>query len=144
LPKIRITSGYLPYEILILERIYVCKTISTLHDNLNFIGKFEKNESNCIFTNVQIISTLAFIEYEDKEKGILRHYEIRGGDIIQFVNVVSRYAALAKSIFQYLVGFENCSLTQFPWYEEANIIFPEGNLGLIMTTRFSPKKGSKI
>ena len=61
-------------------------TLSMIHDNVNFIGKLVKNETNYIITDVQIISTLGFIEYEDKEKGILKHDTIRGGEIKQFVN----------------------------------------------------------
>ena len=52
--------------------------------------------------------------------------------------------ALAKSVFQNLVGFENYPLTQFPGYEETTIISPDGKLGLLMTTRFSPKTSSEI
>ena len=61
-------------------------TLSMIHENVNFIGKLERNETNYIITNVQIISTLGFIEYEDKEKGIFKHDTLRGGEIKQFVN----------------------------------------------------------
>ena len=126
-------------------------TLSLVHDNVNFIGKLERNETNYIITNVQIISTLGFIEYEDKEKGILKHDTIRGGEIKQFVNggealtlAGSGDMALAKSVFQNLVGFENYPLSLFPGYEETTIISPDGKLGLVMTTRFSPKTSSEI
>ena len=125
--------------------------LSFIHDNVNFIGKLERNETNYIITNVQIISTLGFIEYEDKEKGILKHDTIRGGEIKQFVNggealtlAGSGDMALAKSVFQNLVGFENYPLSLFPGYEETTIISPDGKLGLVMTTRFSPKTSSEI
>ena len=118
---------------------------------MNFIGKLERKETNYIITNVQIISTLGFIEYEDKEKGILKHDTIRGGEIKQFVNggealtlAGSGDMALAKSVLQNLVGFENYPLTHFPGYEETTIISPDGKLGLVMTTRFSPKTSSAI
>jgi len=52
--------------------------------------------------------------------------------------------ALAKSVFQNLVGFENYPLSLFPGYEETTIISPDGKLGLVMTTRFSPKTSSEI
>ena len=35
-------------------------------------------------------------------------------------------------------------LTHFPGYEETTIISPDGKLGLVMTTRFSPKTSSYI
>ena len=52
--------------------------------------------------------------------------------------------SLAKSVFQNLVGEENYSLTHYPGYKEATIISPDWNLGLVMTTRFSPKTSSYI
>ena len=126
-------------------------TLSMIHDNVNFVGKLERNETNYIITNVQVISTLGFIEYEDKEKGILKHDTLRGGEIKQFVNggealtlAGSGDMALAKSVFQNLVGLENYPLTHFPGYEETTIISPDGKLGLVMTTRFSPKTSSEI
>ena len=127
-------------------------TLSLVHDNVNFIGKLERNETNYIITNVQIISTLGFIEYEDKEKGIFKHDTLRGGEIKQFVNGGEALtlaggsvdSALAKSVFQNLVGFENYPLSHFNGYEETTIISPDGKLGLVMTTRFSPKTSSEI
>jgi hypothetical protein len=126
-------------------------TLSMIHDNVNFIGQLVKNETNYIITNVQIISTLGFIEYEDEEKGILKHDTLRGGEIKQFTNggealtlAGSGDAALAKSVFQNLVGYENYPITHFPGYEETTIISPDGKLGLVMTTRFSPKTSSEI
>ena len=42
------------------------------------------------------------------------------------------------------MGDENYPLTHFPGYEETTIISPDGKLGLVMTTRFSPKTSSYI
>ena len=133
-----------PPEALNLEGIYLIwseivvspddhiawSTLSLIHDNVNFLGQLVKNETNYIITNVQIISTLGFIEYEDKEKGIFKHDTLRGGEIKQFINggealtlAGSGDSALAKSVFQNLVGFENYPITHFPGYEETTIIF---------------------
>ena len=150
-----------PPEVLNLEGMYTIwseiivspdehigwSTLSLVHDNVNFIGKLERNETNYIITN-----TLGFIEYEDKEKGILKHDTLRGGEIKQFVNGGEALtlaggsvdSALAKSVFQNLVGFENYPLSHFNGYEETTIISPDGKLGLVMTTRFSPKTSSEI
>lgn len=53
-------------------------------------------------------------------------------------------SALAKSVFQNLIGEDYYPLTHFPGYEETTIISPDGKLGLVMTTRFSPKTSSEI
>ena len=126
-------------------------TLSTIHDNVNFIGQLVKNEANYTITNVQIISTLGFIEYEDKEKGIFKHATIRGGEIKQFINggealtlAGSGDSALSRSVVQNLVDSDYYPLTHFRGYEETTIISPDGKLGFIMTTRFSPKTSSEI
>ena len=127
-------------------------TLSSVYDAVNFLGKLEKNENNYTISNIQIISSLGFIEYENQQEGIFKHRTIRGGEIKQFTNGgealtlagAGGESALAKSVFQNLVGEENYPLTQFPGYEETTIISPDGKLGLTMTTRFSLKTSSYI
>ena len=127
-------------------------TLSSIYENVNFLGKLQKNENNYTIINVQIISTLGLIEYEDEEKGIFKNTPVRGGEVKQFTNGgealtlagAGKDDALAKSVFQNLVGEENYPLTHFPGYEETTIISPDGQLGLVMTTRFSPKTSSEI
>ena len=126
-------------------------TLSTIYQNVNFLGKLNRNENNYTITNVQIISTIGLIEYEDEEKGIFKKTSIRGGEIKQFTNggealtlAGAGDSALAKSVFQNLVGEENYPLTNYPGYEETTIISPDGQLGLVMTTRFSPKTSCEI
>lgn len=139
-------------EIIISPDEHICwSTLSAKYNDVNFIGKLEKNETNYTITNVQIISTLGLVEYEDKAKGILKHSIIRGGEVKQFTNggeaitlAGAGDSALAKSVFQNLVGEDNYQLTYFPGYEETTIISPDGKLGLVMTTRFSPKTSSAI
>ena len=126
-------------------------TLSSVYDAVNFLGKLEKNENNYTISNIQVISTLGFIEYENEKEGIFKHTTLRGGEIKQFTNggealtlAGAGDSALAKSVFQNLVGEENYPLTHFPGYEETTIISPDGKLGLVMTTRFSPKTSSYI
>ena len=97
-----------------LDEHIAWSTLSFIQDNVNFIGKLERKETNYIITNAQIISTLGFIEYEDKEKRILKHNTIRGGEIKHFINggetltlAGSEDMTLVKSVLQNLVGFEN-------------------------------------
>ena len=128
-------------------------TLSFVYSNINFLGQLVKGEENYTITNVQIISTLGLIEYEDKEKGIFKDGELRGGEVKQFTNggeaitlagAGASDSPLAKSVFQSLVTEENYPLTHFPGYEETTIISPDGKLGLTMTTRFSEKTSSMI
>ena len=128
-------------------------TLSFVYDNVNFLGQLVKGEESYTITNVQIISTLDFIEYEDEENKIFKDGVLRGGEVKQFTNggeaitlagAGASDSTLAKSVFQNLVGEENYPLTHFPGYEETTIISPDGKLGLTMTTRFSEKTSSLI
>ena len=126
-------------------------TLSDVYENVNFIAKLQKNNANYTMTNVQIISTIGLIEYEDKSKGIIKPTSIRGGEIKQFVNggealtlAGAGKQGLVKSVFQDLLTDDHYQITYYPGYEETTIISPDGKLGLVMTTRFSPKTSSEI
>ena len=56
-------------------------SLSSVYDVVNFLGKLEKNENNYTISNIQIISSLGFIEYENQQEGIFKHRTIRGGEI---------------------------------------------------------------
>lgn len=110
-------------------------TLSFVYSNINFLGQLVKGKENYTITNVQIISTLGLIEYEDEEKRIFKDGECRGGEVKQFTNggeaitlagAGSSDSTLAKSVFQSLVTEENYPLTHFPGYEETTIISPDG------------------
>ena len=126
-------------------------TLSSVYDDVNFLGKLVRNKENYTISNVQIISTMGFVERDENDKEILKDVPIRGGEVKQFTNggeaiilAGAGDSALAKSVFQNLVGEENYPLTHFPGYEETTIVSPDGKLGLTMTTRFSPKTSSQI
>ena len=126
-------------------------TLSSVYDDVNFIARLNRNEENYTMTNVQIISTLGLLEFEDKKNRILKGVIIKGGEIKQFINggeaitlAGAGKSGLAKSIFQDLMSDNIYAITQFPGYEETTIISPDGKLGLTMTTRFSPKTSSEI
>ena len=126
-------------------------TLSTVFDDVNFLAKLQKNDDNYTMTNVQIISTIGFIEFENEEKGIIKPTTIKGGEIKQFINGGEALTlagggkqGLAKSVFQDLVSDTHYQITHSPGYEETTIISPDGKLGLVMTTRFSPKTSSEI
>ena len=106
-------------EIIVSPDEYIAwSTLSKIYYNVNFLGKLVKNDNNYTIIDIQIISTLGFIQYEDKEKGILKHDTIRGGEVKQFTNggeaitlAGAGDSALAKSVFQNLVGEDN----SFSW-----------------------------
>ena len=123
---------------------------STLSSNLqdfNFIAKINKNENNYTLSNIQVVSSINFAEVE----GTSILTALRGGEVKQFVNggeamtlAGSGSSGLAKSVFQELKSDKIYPISQFPGYEETTIISPDGKLGIVMTTRFSPKTSSEI
>ena len=61
-------------------------TLSSVYNNINFIGKLDKGEENFTISNVQIISTLGLIDYEDEEQEIFKDGILRGGEVKQFTS----------------------------------------------------------
>ena len=142
-----------PKEVVNMEGVYIVwseiivspdehiawTTLSSVYNNINFIGQLVKGEENFTISKVQIISTLGLIDYEDEEKGIFKDGILRGGEVKQFTSggeaitlagAGSSDSTLAKSVFQSLVSEDNYPLTHFPGYEETTIISPDGKLGL--------------
>ena len=109
-------------------------TLSSVYDDVNFLGKLVRNEDNYTISNVQIISTIGFVVRDENDKELLKDVPIRGGEVKQFTNggeaitlAGAGNASLAKSVFQSLIGEENYPLTHFPGYEETTIISPDQN-----------------
>ena len=61
-------------------------TLSSVFEDVNFLGQLVKNEENYTITNIQIISTLGFIQYEYEKEGILKDIPLRGGEIKKLTN----------------------------------------------------------
>ena len=122
-------------------------TLSSNLQDFNFIAKINKNENNYTLSNIQVVSSINFAEVE----GTGKLTALRGGEVKQFVNggeamtlAGSGSSGLAKSVFQDLKSDKIYPITQFPGYEETTIISPDRKLGIVMTTRFSPKTSSQI
>lgn len=122
-------------------------SLSSNSQNINFIAKINRNENNYTLSNIQVVSSINLSENE----GTGKVTALRRGEVKQFVNggeamtlKGSGSSGLTKSVFQDLKSDNIYPITQFPGYEETTIISPDGKLGIVMTTRFSPKTSSQI
>jgi hypothetical protein len=61
-------------------------TLSSVYDDVNFLGKLVRNEDNYTISNVQIINTMGFVERDENDKELLKDVPIRGGEVKQFTN----------------------------------------------------------
>ena len=125
---------------------HICwSTLSTIYQDINFISKIHRNENEYTLSDIQIISSINFAEIIDDKTKIPKLSALRGGEVKQFVNggeaitlAGAGDSGLAKSVFQDLKSEIIYPITNFPGYEETTIISPDGKLGIVMTTRFSP------
>ena len=128
---------------------------TTLHMTsgaINFIGKLERNDATETYTisNVKIISSLTFAEKNSDGYITVTPY-IKGGEIKQFAYggekisfAGATHEGLSRSVLQEVYEDKVVGLSHEPGYEETTIVSPDGKLGLVMTTRFSPKTNFAI
>lgn len=128
---------------------------TTLHASLgavNFIGRLENQTGNYSIEKAQIISDYRFVNEDSSHPGYLKVVDyFHGGEIKQFSHGGAKITlagagkqGLAKSVIQDLLTNESHPLVQEPGYEETTIISPDGQLGLTMSTRFSPSTNCAI
>lgn len=132
-----------------------CEHVSwtTLDKNLfsyNFLAKIKRVEKGYNMSNVQIISNSFNDGYNETSK-ILNIDTIRGGEVKQFVKgglgltlAGTDGMGLTKSVYQDLTSETVFPLSHEPGYEETSILSPDEQLGIAMSTRFSPKTNFAI
>lgn len=110
------------------------------------------NNVKYIMKNVQVINDFSYFKKDRDHSGFLQiNKYIHGGEIKQFswdcqkISFVgSTLQGLARSVLQNLNDDEVHAITHEPGYDETTIISPDGQFGIVMTTRFSPKTSSRI
>ncbi|OHT13459.1 hypothetical protein TRFO_16318 [Tritrichomonas foetus] len=132
------------------NKVMAWSTLHMIAGAINFIAEIERAEDKYVLNNVKIISDLAYYKV-DKDGYITVPSRIRGGEIKQFTAGGTKATlagagkqGLAKSVVQDLDGEEVVELSHEPGYDETTIISPDGKLGVVMSTRFSPKTSCAI
>ncbi len=113
-----------------------------------FLGKMQRQESCYTIENVQRISTDEV--YLEKD-GYLIPQPVFGGEVKQFVHggtaislVGAKHSVLPDSVVQHLNKAASTQVTFMPGYEETTMFSPDEQLGVVMSTRFSPKTNFAI
>lgn len=114
--------------------------------SLNFVAELERKEDCYEQKNIQLISSLVGLEKDPDNEGLLKTYPFRGGELKQFVRggkAISLVGAVrggtSDSVIQDLDTEELHLMSKTPGYDETTIFSPDEKLGLVMTSRFSPK-----
>ena len=128
--------------------------LNGLTTSINFIGRLEKNSTldGYEINNATIISDISFVHEVEGKPGILKSIDyIHGGEIKQFTGGGTKITlagavkqGMSRSIVQDLLSNDTYALSHEAGYEETTIISPDGQLGLTMSTRFSPKTNCAI
>lgn len=121
-----------------------------------FINKSKNNnvanDVKYVMRDVQVINDFSYYGKDPDHSGFLKvNKYIHGGEIKQFswdcqqISFVgSTLQGLARSVIQNLNDDEVHEITHEPGYDETTIVSPDGQYGIVMTTRFSPKTSSRI
>lgn len=132
------------------DNVHVCWTSLRKDFALNFIGKLRRKKDKYKIVDPQIISS--FPKFK-KVKGdfYIVNNDFRGGEVKQFVKggraitlVGNSGRGVANSILQDLITGEVQAITNSPGYDETTIFSPDEKLGIVMSTRFSPKTNMAI
>lgn len=110
------------------------------------------NDVKYVMKNVQIVSDLAYMKVDPDHPGfIIPSKYIHGGEIKQFTFdcqkltlVGATTSGLARSVLQNLNDDIVSPICHEAGYDETTIISPNGKLGIVMTSRFSPKTSCSI
>ena len=110
------------------------------------LGVLRRDPDGYVIDQAQIISTIRFLEEDKDHPGFLLPQPLRGGEVKQFVwggtaiSVVgAKDGALTDSVVQDLLSGDITQITRTPGYDETTIFSPDERLGIVMSTRCSPK-----
>lgn len=118
----------------------------------NRIGRLVRKEDHYELADVKIISTLDFLVPDEAHPGTIRRGVVRGGELKQFIRGglavseagIAEGSRIADSVIQDLDGEGVRRITRTACYDETTIFSPDERLGMVMTTRFSPKTNCAV
>ena len=110
-----------------------------------------RREADCYeLDNIRCVSASDKGEPDPDHPGYLLEGKVRGGEVKQFVrggrglSFVGSGRGTGDSMLQALDTEEVIELTKTPGYDETTILSPDEKLGIVMSTRFSPKTNCAI
>ena len=118
----------------------------------NRIGRLVRKEKSDVLEDVKIISTMDFLVPDEAHPGAVKRGIVRGGELKQFIRGglavseagMAEGTRIADSVIQDLDGEGIRRVTRTCCYDETTIFSPDERLGIVMTTRFSPKTNCAV
>lgn len=125
---------------------------STLSDSFaaSYLGALKREPQAYVLEGVQKISSTEMYQDDPHHPGCVIPLPVRGGEVKQFVrggsalSLVGAGEGIAGSVLQALDSEELLFVTRVPGYDETTIFSPDEQLGLVMSTRFSPKTNCAV
>ncbi|GHU70755.1 hypothetical protein FACS189450_05700 [Spirochaetia bacterium] len=115
------------------------------------LGILEREKDRYVIAKARIISSMKPFEKDEKNPGYFIPQIIRGGEVKQFVRggtaislVGAKDTAMTNSVVQDLCSENIDRITNAPGYDETTIFSPDERLGIVMSSRGSPKTDPAI
>ena len=115
-----------------------------------YLAKLRREEKCYELDNIRCVSGPGMIMEDSHQPGFFLEGPVRGGEVKQFIrggrglSFVGSGRGTGASMIQALDSEEVIELTKTPCYDETTMLSPDERLGVVMTTRFSPKTNCAI
>ena len=118
----------------------------------NRIGRLARQDDWYTLEDVQVISTMDFLLPDEDHPGAVKRGVVRGGELKQFIRGgravseagLAEGSRIADSVIQDLDSEDVRRITRTCCYDETTIFSPDERLGMVMTTRFTPKTNCAV
>lgn len=126
--------------------------LSGTSGSVNLLARMVRGEDGYRLEDVKEIAGDSILIPDTDHPGYSRLGVVRGGEIKQFVRGgkgislagMGADTKIADSVVQALDSEEVVQITHTPCYDETTILSPDERLGIVMSTRFSPKTNCAI
>ncbi len=131
---------------------HICWTLLHMNGGAAVLyGNLVREEHRYIIENTQMIHSMERFKKDPDREGFLIPQTSRGGEVKQFIHggtaissVGAKDSTLTDSVIQSLTSEETIQITKTPGYDETTILSPDEKLGIVMSTRFSPRTNFAI
>ena len=130
---------------------HICWTALSMGSAAVYIGSLVREDDSYVIKNVKVLSSSRPFAPDQNKEGYFTPLTLRGGEVKQFVRggtavsmVGSKNSVLPDSVVVDLNSEDILQVTRLPGYEETTIFSPDENLGIVMSTRGSPKTNCAI
>lgn len=139
------TFKYYSEPIISPDGKHIAWTTLRIQGAINFLGVLKRKKNKYKIENIQVISDLESFDKEKEDERYIIPRKIRGGEVKQFIDGGKAISLAGFDAWvQDLETGKIIKITNTPWYDETVIFSPDEKLGMVMTTRGSPKTSCSI